>query len=222
MSWSGGKDCCLALYELQRAGTSVEALLTTLTADDDRISMHGVRRTLLERQAASLGVVLHPVSIPKNAANAAYESAMGEAFREYRERGVRTVAFGDLFLEDVRAFREALLARHGMEGVYPVWKRDTAAFVRKFLDLGFKAVATCVDGRALSPDFAGRLIDERFLSALPPHVDPCGENGEFHSFVFDGPSFQEPIRFSIGETVLREGFWVCDLLPEEDAPSPGA
>lgn len=217
MSWSGGKDCCLALHELQTAGLPVAGLLTTLTRHHDRISMHGVRRTLLQQQAASLGLPLHQVSIPRDATNQAYEDAMGEALRHHRKQGVGSVAFGDLLLEDVRAYREALLVRHGMKGVYPVWKRDTARFVRDFIGLGFRAVVTCVDGRVLPRSFAGMAIDERFLGLLPSHVDPCGENGEFHSFVFDGPNFSEPIEFSIGETVRRDDFWFCDLSPAESA-----
>lgn len=220
MSWSGGKDCCLALHELRESGTPVEALLTTLTEDDERISTHGVRRRLLESQAAALEMPLDPVLIPKNATNQAYEAAMGEALHARREQGIASVAYGDLFLEDVRTYREALLARHGMRGVYPVWRRDSGEFVRTFISLGFKAVVTCADGRVLPPSFAGRRIDGGFLSALPSHVDPCGENGEFHSFVFDGPSFKEPVRFSRGETMSRDGYWCCDLLPGPGATGP--
>jgi len=215
VSWSGGKDSCLALYELQRAGRHrAAALLTTVTRDYDRVSMHGVRRVLLERQAASLGLPLRQVLISKGASNEGYEREMAEAFSEYRVAGIDTVVFGDLFLADVRAYREQFLARHGMRGLYPVWMRDTAEFVREFIALGFKAVVTCVSGEALDGSFAGRMIDEEFLAAFPPHVDPCGENGEFHSFVFDGPSFRDEVRFSIGERVLRDGFWFCDLVPE--------
>jgi uncharacterized protein (TIGR00290 family) len=215
VSWSGGKDSCLALYELQREGKHrVAALLTTVTRDYDRVQMHGVRRVLLERQAASLGLPLHQVLITKGATNEEYERAVAEAFSEYREQGVNAVVFGDLFLADVRAYREQFLARHGMRGLYPVWMRDTGEFVREFIALGFKAVVTCVSGAALDGSFAGRLIDEEFLASLPPHVDPCGENGEFHTFVFDGPSFKEEVRFLIGERVLRDSFWFCDLVPE--------
>ena len=190
------------------------ALLTTITRDYDRISMHGVRRVLLERQAASLGLPLHQVFISKGATNEEYEMKIGEAFSLYRDRGIDSIAFGDLFLEDIRAYREQFLARHNMRGLFPVWKRDTAIFIREFLELGFRAVVTCVDSKVLDQSFAGRLIDETFLSSLPTQVDPCGENGEFHSFVFDGPIFTAPVKFSLGETVLRESFWFCDLLPE--------
>ena len=214
MSWSGGKDSCLALYELQRARDyQVVALLTTVTRDYDRISMHGVRRVLLERQAASLGIPLHEVFITKDATNQEYEARMEEAFAVYRERGIDSVVFGDLFLEEVRAYREQFLALHDMRGVYPVWMRDTTEFIREFVNLGFKAVVTCVDGKVLDPSFAGMLIDEDFLSKLPAGVDPCGENGEFHTFVYDGPVFKEAVRFSVGEKVERDSFWFCDLLP---------
>jgi uncharacterized protein (TIGR00290 family) len=215
VSWSGGKDSCLALYELQQAGRHrVAALLTTVTRDYDRVSMHGVRRALLERQTESLGLPLRQVPIPKGASNEEYEREMAAAFSEYRERGIDAVVYGDLFLEDVRAYREQFLARHGMRGLYPVWMRDTAEFVREFIALGFRAVVTCVNSEALDGSFAGRLIDEEFLASLPADVDPCGENGEFHSFVFAGPSFKDEVRFTVGERVFRDSFWFCDLVPE--------
>jgi uncharacterized protein (TIGR00290 family) len=214
MSWSGGKDSCLALYEVQKSRDyRVAALLTTLTRDYDRVSMHGVRRELLERQAASFGIPLHEVFITKDATNQEYETEMAEALSAYREDGIDSVVFGDLFLEEIRDYRERFLARHGMRGIYPVWRRDTTDFIREFIELGFKAIITCVDGEVLDSSFAGMMIDERFLSALPPHVDPCGENGEFHTFVFDGPNFKEVVKCSVGEKVARGQFWFCDLLP---------
>jgi uncharacterized protein (TIGR00290 family) len=214
MSWSGGKDSCLALYEIQKAQSHrVAALLTTVTRDYDRISMHGVRRVLLEQQATSLRLPLHQVLISKDATNEEYEAKMGEAFSVYRGKGIDSIVFGDLFLEDIRAYREQFLARHHMRGVFPVWKRDTTIFIRQFLELGFRAVVTCVDSKVLDQSFAGRFIDESFLSSLPSKVDPCGENGEFHSFVFDGPIFTAPVKFSLGETVSRNSFWFRDLLP---------
>ncbi|HBB88590.1 MAG TPA: ATP-binding protein [Blastocatellia bacterium] len=215
MSWSGGKDSCLALHEIKNERKyRVAALLTTVTRDYDRISMHGVRRVLLEKQAASLGLPLHQILISKDASNEEYEAKMAEAFAAYREQGIDAVIFGDLFLEEIRTYREQFLARNKMHGLFPVWKRDTSAFIREFLELGFRAVVTCVDSKVLDQSFAGRLIDESFLSSLPAQVDPCGENGEFHTFVFDGPGFLTPVKFSLGETVLRESFWFCDLLPE--------
>ena len=213
MSWSGGKDSCFALYEIQRAESyRVAALLTTVTKDYDRISMHGVRRVLLEKQAMSLGLPLHQVLISKDATNEEYEAEMVEAFSAYRGKGIDSIVFGDLFLEDIRTYREQFLARHKMHGLFPVWKRDTSSFIKDFIELGFKAVVTCVDSKILDQSFTGRLIDEAFLSSLPADVDPCGENGEFHSFVFDGPIFSRAVKFAIGDTVLREGFWFCDLF----------
>jgi uncharacterized protein (TIGR00290 family) len=213
VSWSGGKDSCFALYETQMAAEyRVAALLTTLTRDYDRVSMHGVRRELLEEQAASLGLPLHQVFISKDASNDEYEMKMAEAFSEYRRRGIDSIVFGDLFLADIRAYREEFLARQMMHGLFPVWKRDTSSFIREFIELGFKTIVTCVDSKVLDGSFVGKTIDEAFLSSLPESVDPCGENGEFHTFVFDGPTFARPVDFSLGEIVLRESFWFCDLV----------
>jgi uncharacterized protein (TIGR00290 family) len=214
VSWSGGKDSCFALYEIQKASDiRVEALITTITRDFDRISMHGVRRVLLERQAESLGLPLRQIFITKGANNDEYERSMGEAFALYQRRGVDVVVFGDLFLQDIRTYRERLLARFNMTGSFPVWGRDTRQFIREFTTLGFKAVVVCVDPKQLDPSFCGRLIDEDFLADLPPGADPCGENGEFHTFVFDGPNFRKPVKFSTGEVVCRDSFWFCDLVP---------
>ena len=214
LSWSGGKDSALALQALLASpGLRVEALITTLTRDFNRISMHGVRRELLEAQAASLRIDLWPNFIPAGAGNAEYERVMGHAFADCRAHGIHTVAFGDLFLEDIRAYRDRLAAAQGMKTVYPIWRRDTDRVIREFLDDGFKAVVVCVDPRQLDPSFAGRLIDDQFVADLPPTVDPCGENGEFHSFVFDGPIFRQPVRFSLGEVVYRDEFWFRDLEP---------
>jgi uncharacterized protein (TIGR00290 family) len=214
MSWSGGKDSCLALHEIQKTRDyRVAALLTTVTSDYDRISMHGVRRVLVERQAASLGLPLHQVLITKGASNEEYETNLIEAVSAYRNQGIDSIVFGDLFLEDIKTYRDQFLARHDLRGIYPVWMRDTAEFIREFIELGFKAVLTCVDSKVLDQSFAGRIIDHDFLAALPANVDPCGENGEFHTFVYDGPNFAQPVDLSVGETVSRDGFWFCDLLP---------
>jgi uncharacterized protein (TIGR00290 family) len=213
MSWSGGKDSCLALYEIQKSSNyRVAALLTTMTREYDRISMHGVRRALLEKQAANLGLPLLQVLISKGANNEEYEMKMAQAFNQRREDGLDSVIFGDLFLEDIRAYREQFLARHKMKGLYPVWQRNTTELIKEFIGLGFKAVLTCVDSKTLDKSFAGKTIEEDFLSLLPANVDPCGENGEFHTFVYDGPNFTQPVEFSIGETTLRDGFWFCDLF----------
>jgi uncharacterized protein (TIGR00290 family) len=210
--WSGGKDSCFALYEILKT-RRVEALLTTLTRDYDRISMHGVRRVLLQRQAERLGLPLSEVFISKGASNDEYEARMGEAFQAIREGGTDEIVFGDLFLEDIRAYRDQLLGRFGMKALYPVWGRDTAALIREFLALGFKTAVVCVDPKKLDRSFAGRVIDEQFLADLPAQVDPCGENGEFHTFVFDGPIFRKPVDFTFGEIVERDSFWFADLIP---------
>jgi uncharacterized protein (TIGR00290 family) len=213
--WSGGKDSAMALHALRVAGDCrITALLTTITEEYDRISMHGVRRALLERQADSLGLPLHAVLIPPQCINAAYEARMKGALEEHFARGVRHVAFGDIFLEDLRVYREKNLALVGMQALFPIWRRDTRELAREFVRQGFRAITVCVDPRVLDASFAGRELDANFFAELPPGVDPCGENGEFHTFVFDGPVFKMPIAFRVGEKVLRDGFCFCDLLPE--------
>jgi len=213
--WSGGKDSAMALHTLlQRSDIQIAALLTTVTEGYERISMHGVRRDLLERQAQSIGLPLHEVRIPPQCVNPVYEARMEAALRIYLEKGVRKVAFGDIFLEDLRAYREKNLARVGMTAIFPVWKRDTRELIRSFHASGFRAVAVCVDPKTLAPSFAGRELDESFFRDLPPHADPCGENGEFHTFVFDGPIFHSPISVRAGEIVNRDGFVFCDILEE--------
>jgi uncharacterized protein (TIGR00290 family) len=215
VAWSGGKDSSMALYEIQKTDDfEIAALLTTVTAGYDRISMHGVRRTLLRQQAEALGLPLYQVFISIKASNEEYESKMKEALALYQEKGVQTVAFGDIFLEDLRAYRERHLSLVGMKGLFPVWKRDTNELVRTFIALGFKAIVVCVDTKVLDESFAGRMIDEAFLRDLPASVDPCGENGEFHSFVFDGPIFTRPVSFTVGEVVVRDSFCFCDLVPK--------
>ena len=212
--WSGGKDSAMALHALRAANDfRVTSLLTTITETYDRVSMHGVRRVLLERQAASIGLPLRAVPIPPQCVNATYELRMKEALAEQLAAGVKKVAFGDIFLEDLRVYRERNLDQLDMTAVFPIWKRDTRELALDFLRLGFKAIAVCVDPRVLDESFAGRILDESFFADLPSGVDPCGENGEFHTFVFAGPVFRTPIRFVSGEKVLREGFCFCDLLP---------
>ncbi|HOQ99692.1 MAG TPA: adenine nucleotide alpha hydrolase [Anaerolineae bacterium] len=215
LSWSAGKDSALALYEiLKDPAYRVQALLTTVTEDYDRVSMHGIRRSLLERQARALGLPLEVVRIPAHGSNDGYEARMAKALARHQARGVTAVAFGDTSLEEVRAYRERNLARAGLRGVFPLWGRDARALVRSFIRLGFRAITTCVDTQALDARLAGRPVDERFLAELPANVDPCGENGEYHSFVCDGPIFSVPVAYTVGGTVLREGrFAYCDLLP---------
>jgi uncharacterized protein (TIGR00290 family) len=213
--WSGGKDSAMALHALREGRDyRISALLTTITEEYDRISMHGVRRALLERQAESLGLPLHAVLIPPQCINATYEERMKESLALHFARGVRRVAFGDIFLEDLRVYREKNLAQVGMQALFPIWKRDTRELAREFVRLGFRAITVCVDPRVLDASFAGRELDKSFFADLPPVVDACGENGEFHTFVFDGPIFQTPIVYRLGEKVLRDGFCFCDLLPE--------
>jgi uncharacterized protein (TIGR00290 family) len=213
--WSGGKDSAMALHTLlQRSDIRIAALLTTVTEGYDRISMHGVRRELLQRQAQSIGLPLHEVRIPPQCVNPIYEARMEEALRIHLENGVRKVAFGDIFLEDLRAYRERNLARIGMTALFPIWKRDTRELIRSFHAARFRAIAACIDPKVLERSFAGRELNESFFRDLPPGVDPCGENGEFHTFIFDGPIFHSPIPVRTGEVVNRDGFVFCDLLSE--------
>ena len=213
--WSGGKDSAMALHLLRASGYDVRVLLTTVTQDYERISIHGVRRVLLEQQAQALGVPLEIAPIPPSCSNDDYERSLGEALARCRSRDVSCVAAGDIFLEDVRLYREAVLLRHGMNAMFPLWGRDTSELAHTFIASGFRAVLTCVDTHALDQNFAGRAFDEQLLHDLPAGVDPCGENGEFHSFVWDGPDFRQEVRYVAGEKVLRDNrFAFCDLLPE--------
>ena len=214
MSWSGGKDCSLALHELIKGGGyEVKALLTTVTRDFDRVSMHGVRRSLLHAQASSLGLPLEEVWIPRGASNEEYEAQMGAVLSKYRARGVNEVAFGDLFLQDIRDYREARLGQVNMRGLFPLWGRDTRRLSREMIELGFKAAVCCVNPRKLGKEYCGREFDISFLESLPSSVDPCGENGEFHTLVYAGPIFKREIGITNGEVVLRDGFYFADLIP---------
>ncbi len=217
VGWSGGKDSALALYEIQKAGGyEIATLLTTVTEDYDRVSIHGVRTTLLDQQAAALGLPVEKMRLPKGADDKDYEKELLTLLRSHRNRGVVAVVFGDIFLEDVKKFRDELLTKIGMHGIYPLWKRDTRQLAETFIALGFKAVVTMVDSNALGKEFAGREYDRKFLAELPQNIDPCGENGEFHTFVYAGPLFKKTVAFAKGETVLRENrFWHTDLLPAE-------
>jgi uncharacterized protein (TIGR00290 family) len=213
VSWSGGKDSALTLWTLRRQGREPEALITTVTEGFGRISMHGVRRDLLARQADALGMPLVEVVIPPACVNELYEARMAEAFASPPLSDVEEVVFGDLFLEDVRAYREQRLAAGGKRGVFPLWGCDTSKLAREFIAAGFKANIVCLDPQVLDPSLAGRAYDERLLAELPAEVDPCGENGEFHTFVHEGPIFAEPIACETGEVVERDGFVFCDLAP---------
>ena len=217
-AWSGGKDSAMALYEAQKSEKyDVVALLTIVTQDYYRISMHGVRRALLEEQAALLGIPLETVLISKHSSNEEYEAKMKDVLVRYKKEDIVSVVFGDIFLEDLKKYREDNLAKIGLKGVFPIWKRDTRELAAAFIDLGFKAIITCVDSKSLDKSFAGRVFDKQFLSDLPNGIDPCGENGEFHSFVYDGPIFSRGIIFEKGQVVLRDNrFYYCDLVEAEN------
>ncbi|MES2558312.1 MAG: diphthine--ammonia ligase [Bacteroidota bacterium] len=240
-NWSGGKDSALCLYKLLQADThEILCLLTSVNAEYQRISMHGVRVELLEAQATSIGLPLQQLLIPEMPTMEVYETVMKEALTTLTRQGATTSVFGDIFLEDLRKYREDKLAELNLKGLFPLWKIPTHTLIREFLALGFKTITTCVNEKYLDQRFVGRIIDEDFLNDLPPNVDPCGENGEFHTFVFDGPLFKKPIPFKIGEIVHRSytpakqqdnssydcnaeetvtpydyGFWYCDLTLEE-------
>ncbi len=212
--WSGGKDSSLGLQAvLKNPALEVRALLTTVTDEYDRISMHGVRCSLLEQQAEALGLPLEKIGIPPHCSNELYEQKMEAAMLKHKAAGVRRMAFGDLFLEDIRAYRDKNLAKVGMEAIYPVWGKNTTALAREFIRDGFKTILVCIDPKQINPSFCGRDFDEALLNDLPATCDPCGENGEFHTFVYDGPIFKKPVGVSKGEIVERDGFWFCDLLP---------
>jgi uncharacterized protein (TIGR00290 family) len=213
LSWSGGKDSALALLALRAEfGRNPCALITTVTETYNRISMHGVRRELLALQAHELGLPIIEVSIPPACPNETYDARMHEAFASERLGQVTEIAFGDLFLEDVRAYREGRLAVAGKRGLFPLWGRDTTQLARDFIKAGFQATLVCIDPRKLDRTFAGRSYDERLLADLPTGVDPCGENGEFHTFVHGGPIFRRAIACMLGEIVERNGFLFADLI----------
>jgi len=212
VAWSSGKDSAFALHDVRRAGEiDVVGLLTTLTADYGRVSMHGVREDILDRQAEALGLPCRKVWIPAACVNAQYELAMGEAVARAVAEGVTHVVFGDLFLADVRAYRERMLAGTGLTPLFPLWGRDTAQLASEMVEVGLKASVVCVDPRRLPGSFAGRDFDAAFLADLPAGTDPCGENGEFHTCVTAGPMFRRAVPVTPGVTVERGGFVFADL-----------
>lgn len=214
MSWSSGKDSALALETARRGGeVDVVGLLTTVNSTADRVAMHAVRRELLEAQAAELGLPLHVVELPWPCPNEVYEQRMAAAVTRAVGDGVEQMIFGDLFLADVRSYREAMLANTGITPVFPLWLRDTRELALEVIGSGIRAVLTCVDPRQAPAALAGRWYDAALLESLAPDVDPCGENGEFHTFVVDGPGFARPLDVVVGEVVQREGFWFADVLP---------
>lgn len=212
-SWSAGKDSAFGLWTLLRDPSfEVRALLTTLTESYERVSMSGVREALLDLQEEAIGLPVIKVWIPPQCSNEVYEHRMASTFASAEFDGIEHVAFADLFLEDVRAYREERLAQAGKRGVFPIWGRDTAVLAREMIASGFRAIVVCVDPSALDRSFAGRAFDEGFLVDLPESVDPCGENGEFHTFVHDGPLFRAPIPCRVGEIVTRDGFVYRDVV----------
>jgi uncharacterized protein (TIGR00290 family) len=219
LSWSGGKDAAMALHEIrQNRAYDIVLLLTSVTDSYDRISMHGVRERLLDEQAAALDLPLTKIRIPVKCSNRQYRSRMQQACERLKTAGISHIAFGDLFLQDVREYREKNVSKVGLKALFPLWQRNTHRLADRFIRLGFKAVVVCVDSQKLDRAFAGRPFDKRFLRDLPHSVDSCGENGEFHSFVYDGPVFGRSVAFNVGPVILRERrFWFCDLLPPPGA-----
>jgi uncharacterized protein (TIGR00290 family) len=213
LSWSTGKDSAWALHTVKERGeVEVVALLTTVNVAHSRVAMHAVRETLLDAQSRALGLPVVRVSIPSPCPNAVYEQAMSEAVQRALREGVTHMVFGDLFLEDIRRYREKNLASTGITPLFPIWGRDTAGLARQMVTAGLRAVITCVDPKKLQPSFAGRTFDAGLLDELPAGVDPCGENGEFHTFAYEGPMFREPIRVEAGQVVERDGFVFADVV----------
>jgi len=238
-NWSSGKDSALALYKILRnPDFTIECLLTSVNQQYQRISMHGVRVELLEAQAKNIGLPLKIMQIPEMPTMEVYENVLTETLQEFKKQGITHSVFGDIFLEDLRKYREDKLAQIGFEGIFPLWKIPTPDLIQEFISLGFRTIVVCVNERYLDKSFVGRIIDQDFINDLPENVDVCGENGEFHTFTFDGPLFSNPINFEIGELVYRKyekpknenssdtacdtntsdafdyGFWYCDLIPK--------
>ena len=237
-NWSSGKDSSLALYKiLQGTEYQVEKLITNINKDYQRVSMHGLHESLLEAQAESIGIPLEKIEFPANVTMDLYNQRMKEKTAELKSSGLNYGVFGDIFLEDLRNYRDSKLGEVGIEGVYPLWKKDTKKLLYEFLELGFKTITVCVNAKLLGKEFVGRVIDEDFIKELPDTIDVCGENGEFHTFCYDGPIFSKPVEFAIGEKVLRSytlhdneddncyqkqekkepvkydsSFWYCDLI----------
>jgi uncharacterized protein (TIGR00290 family) len=233
-NWSGGKDSALALYyALQDKNYSIGRLLTTVNNQYRCVSMHGVREKLIDTQAEAIGLPLQKLMLPDQPSMTEYETHMLQAMEGLRQESFTHAFFGDIFLEDLRRYREQQLERLKFQAVFPLWEKDTRELIHEFIDLGFKTIVVCTKAELLDESFAGRIVDRDFLKDLPKNVDPCGENGEFHTFVYDGPIFQRPVSFTIGEKIFREykapkddkdqcfskqpldtpmGFWFCDLF----------
>jgi len=228
-NWSGGKDSALALYKAMLLNEyNIQCLLTNINSVHGRVSMHGVRRSLMEAQAASIGLPLFTVELPEEPSMQEYEMMMLDKINTLKASGCNTAIFGDIFLEDLKIYREQKLKEAGIECIFPLWKINTTELIKEFMSLGFKAIVVCVNETYLDKRFCGRLIDASFINDLPSNVDVCGENGEFHSFVFEGPIFKQPVKFKKSEIVYKQyeapklddvntqnkyGFWFCELLP---------
>ena len=218
VSWSSGKDSAFALHVVrQSADVEIVGLVTTIATQLGCVAMHGVREALLDAQAEALHLKCWKVPIPWPCSNAVYEREMSRVLRSAQAEGITQLVLGDLFLADLRAYREAQFAEMGIQGVFPLWMRDTGQLAREMLDSGLRATLTCIDPKKLSASFAGRTFDSALLADLPPDVDPCGENGEFHTFAFAGPMFQQPIAFVVGQTIERDGFVFADVLPMSES-----
>ncbi len=232
-NWSSGKDAALALYYLQKEGKyKVDKLLTSVNEFHNRVAMHGLRSVLLMQQAKAIGLPLTTVHLPEEPSMEDYNHIMETTVQELQNEGYQHCGFGDIFLEDLRAYREAQLKPFGIHAHFPLWKQDTKALLEAFIGLGFKAIVICTKAALLDKSFVGRELDASFINDLPANVDPCGEHGEFHTFCYDGPIFKEPVKFSLGEKVYRAykaptdsdmsaetsdmGFWFCDLIPAQD------
>lgn len=234
MNWSGGKDSCLALhYLLQDSNYEIYTLLTSVNAQFQRISMHGVQRELLVQQAACIGLPLRVMEIPEMPSMEVYENVMSTHLTDLKHQGVETSVFGDIFLEDLRKYREDKLKQIGLKALFPLWGKNTTELIHEFIDLGYKTIVVCVNEQFLDKSFVGRVIDRQFMADLPDNVDPCGENGEFHTFVVDGPLFKFPVQYKLGEKVRKtykapkcnlddnsedrvsseSAFWFIDLVP---------
>ncbi len=226
-NWSSGKDAAMALYRMQRSDEfSIELLLTSVNTHHDRVSMHGLQRSLLEQQIQSIGIPFTTIELPEESSMDDYNAIMKAKVEELTSKNFTHTAFGDIFLEDLRAYREEQLKIHEIQCIFPLWKEKTKDLLKEFIDLGFKAIVICTKAELLGEAFIGREIDHSFINDLPENVDPCGENGEFHTFCYDGPIFSSPVQFNIGDKVYRSyknpdqnamndsiGFWFCDLLP---------
>jgi len=225
-TWSGGKDSMLALKRIINSSTlKVDHLMTTLSNAYGRISMHGVREDLLDKQAANLNIPLKKIWLPERPSMEVYTEEMKKAYSQVKNNGIRKIVFGDIFLEDLKDYRDQMLSDIKLSGVYPIWKNPTKKLIEEFINDGFKAIVVCINTKLLDKSYLGKTIDHHFVEELPDNVDPCGENGEFHTFVYDGPLFKHPVDFSVGKSELRKlsesdqagydvNFWYCDLLPK--------